>query len=280
MTDADDLTLVGVIGCPISHSKSPLIHNYWISHYKINSYYVPLKVLEKNFLDVLSALPKMGFRGANITIPYKEAVLEHADNVSDQAALIGAANTISIQSDGKIYASNTDGYGFIENMRHNLPSWDATHGPAMVVGAGGAARAVVHSLISNHAPVIYVLNRTIDRAESIRSELGNRVMVVDGNSAFRILPKISTLVNTSAMGMTGKPDLIFPIKSLRKDTVVCDLVYTPLKTRFLRDAEAHGCRTVDGLGMLLHQAAASFDLWHRVRPEVDQKIRKLVTDEL
>ena len=279
MRDTEKLTLVGVIGNPISHSKSPVIHNYWLSRHNVNSYYVPLEVSDQNFLDVLRVLPKMGFRGVNITIPHKEIVLQHSDSVSDQAALIGAANTISFRPDGKIYALNTDGYGFLQNMKQNLPSWDAKQGPALVIGAGGAARAVIHSLISNHTPVIYVLNRTLDRAEILRSELGNRVKVVDRIYAFKVLGEISTLVNTSALGMIGKPELIFPVKSLRKETVVCDLVYTPLKTRFLRDAEAHGCRTVDGLGMLLHQAAASFDFWYGVRPEVDEKVRNLVLDQ-
>ena len=276
MTELEKVTLVGVIGYPVSHSKSPLIHNYWLSHYSVNAYYVPLEVSERDLASVLEIMPKMGFRGANITIPHKEIVVQHAANVSDQAALIGAANTITFRPDGTIYAVNTDGYGFIQNMKHYLPTWDPKDGPALVIGAGGAARAVVFSLISNHAPVVYVLNRTLDRAENLRAELGNRVKVVDRISAFKILPEISTLVNATALGMTGKPDLVFPVRSLSRETVVCDLVYTPLRTRFLQEAEAHGCRTVDGLGMLLHQAAAAFDFWYGVLPAVDEKLRNLV----
>lgn len=276
MEQAAKPTLAGVIGYPISHSKSPIIHEYWLRKHDVVGHYVPLEVARLDFLEVLKMIPKIGFKGVNVTIPHKETALQYADMVSDNAALIGAANTLSFNRQrGKIYADNTDGYGFITNLRECIPSWTADAGPALIVGAGGAARAVLYSLLHEGVPEIHLVNRTRDRAEVLRSEFGNRVKVQDFDNVGDVLPEMTTIVNTSAMGMTGKPDLKFPMKLMKPETAVNDLVYTPLRTTFLKEAEERGCFVADGLGMLLHQAAAAFNLWFGIKPEVTKELRQL-----
>jgi shikimate dehydrogenase len=218
----------------------------------------------------------MGFAGVNVTIPHKEAVLDIADLVTDRAALIGAANTIIFRRDGKIHADNTDGYGFVANLRQKAPGWKPAIGPAAVLGAGGAARAVLTSLIEAGVTEILLSNRTRARADALRSEFGSRITVVEWVQAGNMLEDATTVVNTTSLGMTGQPDLRVPLDGLRRDAVVTDLVYSPLQTRLLREAEAMGCTTVDGLGMLLHQAVPGFERWFGVRPDVDAETRAAV----
>jgi shikimate dehydrogenase len=270
------IPLAGVIGTPIAHSRSPALHGFWLKKYGIEGHYVPLHVERDNLRDVIKTLPKMGFVGVNVTIPHKEDVLEMADLVTDRAALIGAANTLIFRKDGKIHADNTDGYGFVENLRHGAPNWDAKRGPAAVIGAGGAARAVIASLLEVGASEIFLTNRTKNRAEALRAEFGHRVSVVDWVQAGNMLEDATTVVNTTSLGMVGNAEFRIPLDGLRKGTVVTDLVYTPLRTKFLDEAQALGCETVDGLGMLLHQAAPAFERWFGVRPEVDQDLRDVV----
>ena len=200
----------------------------------------------------------MGFVGLNVTIPHKEAVLQLADIVTDRAALIGAANTLIFRKDGKIHADNTDGSGFIANLRQNAPHWAPTSGPAAVLGAGGAARAVIAALIEVGVPEIRLANRTRPRAEALRSDFGAKVHVYDWVQAANMLEDAATVVNTTSLGMAGKPEFRVPLDALYPRALVTDLVYTPLKTPFLIEAEAKGCTVVDGLGMLLHQAAPGF----------------------
>jgi shikimate dehydrogenase len=222
---------------------------------------------------VLRTLPKMGFVGLNVTVPHKEKVMDFADLVTDRATLIGAANTLIFRKDGRIHADNTDGYGFIQNLRENAPGWDPKAGPAAVLGAGGAARAVVASLLDAGVPEILISNRTKVRAEALKADFGKRLTVVDWVQAGNMLEEAMTVVNTTSLGMIGKPPLRVPLDGLRKDAVVTDLVYAPLKTRLLAEAEEIGCVTVDGLGMLLHQAVPGFERWFGVRPVVDSAAR-------
>ena len=218
----------------------------------------------------------MGFVGVNVTIPHKEAVMGIADLVTDRATLIGAANTLIFRKDGKIHADNTDGYGFIENIRQGAPSWNPKSGPAVVLGAGGAARAVVASLADCGVPEILLSNRTRVRAEKLRDDFGQRVRVVDWVQAGNLMEEGTIVVNTTSLGMIGKPELRVPLDGLREGTVVTDLVYTPLKTNLLETAEELGCVTVDGLGMLLHQAVPGFERWFGIRPEVNSDTRAAV----
>lgn len=268
------IPLAGVIGMPVAHSRSPLIHGFWLRRHGIRGHYVPLPVQPEHLAEALRALPRMGFVGVNITIPHKEAALTLADIVTDRAALIGAANTLIFRPDGKIHADNTDGYGFIANLRQHQPEWQPGDGPAAVIGAGGAARAVVASLLDGGAPELRITNRTRIRSEQIRSEFGARVVVYDWAQAGNMLEGAATVVNATSLGMEGKQPLRVPLDALSDQALVTDLVYTPLMTPFLEQAAQRGCRVVDGLGMLLHQAVPGFERWFGIRPQVDEETRK------
>lgn len=270
------IPLAGVIGCPISHSKSPQLHGHWLKTYGIAGHYIPMHVEAPDLADTIRMMPKMGFVGANVTIPHKEAVMEIADQVTDRAKLMGAANTLIFRADGTILADNTDGYGFITNLHQGAPNWDPSAGPAVVLGAGGACRAVVASLLEAGVPEILLTNRTRDRAEQLRSEFGDRIRVSEWLQAGNIIEEGALVVNTTSLGMTGKPRLRVPLDGLRRFAVVTDLIYTPLKTDFLQSAEQAGCTVVDGLGMLLHQAVPGFERWFGQRPEVDDATRAAV----
>ena len=272
----DVIPLAGVIGHPISHSRSPLLHKHWLQTYGLAGDYVPLHVSEHDLETVLRSLPLMGFVGVNITIPHKVAVMDIVDHISDRAILIGAANTLIFRADGKIHADNTDGYGFIANLKQNAPGWQASAGPAAVLGAGGAARAVITSLIEMGATEILLSNRTRPNADALKSEFGSKVHVIDWVQAGNMMEEAATVVNTTSLGMTGAAEFRVPLDGLRPGTVVTDLVYTPLRTRLLTEAQAAGCITVDGLGMLLHQAVPAFERWFGVRPEVDDTTRAAV----
>ena len=270
------IPLAGVIGNPIAHSKSPRLHRHWLAKYGIAGDYVPLHVDKDDLPEVLRALPKMGFVGANVTIPHKVAALEIADQVSDRATLIGAANTLIFHEDGKIIADNTDGYGFLANLKQGAPEWRPDLGPAAVLGAGGAARAVIVSLLDAGVPEILLANRTRTKADVLRSEFGSRVRVFEWVQAGNIFEAATTVVNTTSLGMVGSPELRVPLDGLQPGTVVTDLVYNPLRTHLLDEAEKAGCTVVDGLGMLLHQGVPGFERWFGVRPEVDQATRDAV----
>jgi shikimate dehydrogenase len=276
MTNHPRIPLAGVMGSPIAHSRSPALHGYWLRRYGIRGHYIPLDVAQSDLKHVLATLPKMGFVGLNVTIPHKESVLALADIISDRAALIGAANTLIFRKDGRIHADNTDGAGFIANLRQNAPNWQPTLGPAAVLGAGGAARAVIAALIEVGVPEIRLANRSRPRADALRSDFGAKIVVQDWVQAAGMLDGATTVVNTTSLGMTGKPDFTLPLTALIPGTLVTDLVYTPLMTQFLIAAEAQGCTVVDGLGMLLHQAAPGFERWFGVRPEVDAATRHAV----
>ncbi|MFV0300868.1 MAG: shikimate dehydrogenase [Paracoccus sp. (in: a-proteobacteria)] len=268
--------LSGVIGWPIGHSRSPLLHRHWLDRYGIRGHYIPMPVMSEHLTEVLRILPYAGFVGLNVTIPHKEAVLTLADVVTDRAALIGAANTLIFRPDGKIHADNTDGYGFIANLRQNAPDWRADAGPAAVIGAGGAARAVVASLLDSGVEELRITNRTRIRAEQIKAEFGARVIVYDWAQAGNMLDGAATVVNATSLGMDGKQSFRVPLDALSPDALATDLVYAPLITPFLAEAQARGCRIVDGLGMLLHQAAPGFERWFGQRPEVDAATRAAV----
>ena len=276
MTDLPRIPLAGVIGHPIAHSRSPTLHGYWLRRYGIKGHYTPMDVAQADLQQALQMLPRLGFVGLNVTIPHKETVLALADVVTDRAALIGAANTLIFRKDGRIHADNTDGSGFMANLRQNAAHWHPAAGPAAVFGAGGAARAVIAALIEVGVPEIRLANRTRPRAEALRSDFGAKVIVHDWVQAANMIEGAAVVVNTTSLGMTGKPEFRVPLDALSPGTVVTDLVYTPLRTQFLIEAEAQGCHVVDGLGMLLHQAAPGFERWFGLRPEVDDATRMAV----
>lgn len=276
MTDHPRIPLAGVIGHPIAHSRSPALHVYWLRRYGLKGHYIPIDIAPSDLAELIRTLPRLGFVGLNVTIPHKESILHIADIVTDRAALIGAANTLIFRKDGKIHADNTDGSGFIANLRQNAPHWAPTSGPAVVFGAGGAARAVVAALIEVGVPEVRLMNRTRPRADAVRADFGAKIRVHDWVQAGHLIEDAATVVNTTSLGMTGKPDFSTPLDRLNPDALVTDLVYTPLKTRFLTEAEARGATVVDGLGMLLHQAAPGFERWFGHRPEVDEATRQAV----
>lgn len=270
------IPLAGVIGHPIAHSKSPALFSHWFKELGVRGHYIPMDVMDGDLEQVLRTLPKQGFVGCNITIPFKEHALSIADKVSDRATLIGAANTLSFSEDGSIYADNTDGYGFIQNLRQGAPDWDPVAGPAAVLGAGGAARAIINALLEEGVPEILLSNRTRIRAENMKSEYGAKITVVDWVKSGDMLADAATVVNTTSLGMVGKAEFRVPLKELSPKAVVNDIVYTPLQTKFLEEAAEIGCRTVDGLGMLLHQAVPGFERWFGMRPEVTEKARAAI----
>ena len=270
------IPLAGVIGAPIAHTKSPMLHNHWLRQTGVPGHYIPLHIEPSDLKQTLKMLPKMGFIGLNVTVPHKETVMRLVDIVTDRATLIGAANTLIFKRDGKIQADNTDGYGFIENLTSGAPDWNATAGPALVLGAGGAARAVIAALLEYNIPEIFLTNRTRDRAENLKDIFGPKVKIIDWVDAANAIEDAALVVNATSLGMEGKPELRVPLDGLRLETVVTDLVYAPLKTTLLKTAQDIGCRTVDGLGMLIHQAAPGFKHWFGVDPVIDEKTRAIL----
>jgi len=270
------IPLAGVVGWPIAHSRSPALHGHWLDRYNIKGQYVALGVKAQNFEQAIRSLPMLGFKGANVTIPYKETVLSLATTVTDRASLIGAANTLIFREDGVIHADNTDGYGFIQNLRQNAPNWDARSGPALVLGAGGGSRAIISALLAEGAPEVRVTNRTRHRADMLKDQFGAKVTVFDWVYRNKATEGVTTLVNTTSLGMENAPELIIRLDACHPDAVVNDIVYAPLITPLLQEAAVHGLHAVDGLGMLLHQGVPGFEMWFDRRPEVDEALRQAV----
>jgi len=270
------IPLAGVIGDPIAHSLSPRLHGHWLQRYGVAGHYVPLHITQENLAEALRVLPNLGFVGANVTIPHKEHVLALADTVTDRAALIGAANTLSFLPNGQIQADNTDGLGFIASIRQALSGWTASAGPAVVLGSGGAAKAIVSALLADGAPVVQVANRTRARADGLRDQFGARVEPRDWTQIPDLVADAALVVNTTSLGMDGKPPLNVDLSRLSPPTVVTDIVYAPLKTDLLMIAEQAGCEAIDGLGMLLHQAVPGFERWFGYTPMVDDALRAAV----
>lgn len=272
-------SLTGVVGWPVGHSLSPRLHRHWLARHGLRGDYVALPVTDADLDEVVGALPKAGFRGLNVTVPHKVAALHIADEATARAQGIGAANCLSFE-DGRIRADNTDGEGFLLSLRAGAPAWEPGAGPAAVLGAGGAARAVAWALLEAGVPAVILCNRTRATAEALAEALGgswgDRARVEDWVQAGNLVEDAALVVNTTSLGMAGKPELRVPLDGLHGGQVVADLVYAPLETRLLREARAAGAVAVDGLGMLLHQAVPAFERWWGVRPEVDEETRAAV----
>ncbi|MDJ0611925.1 MAG: shikimate dehydrogenase [Kiloniellales bacterium] len=266
--------LAGVMGWPVAHSLSPRLHGYWLQHHGIDGAYLPLPVEPDAFAKVLDALASLGFRGVNVTLPHKLAALAACDSVDPVAERIGAVNTIVFE-DGKTLGANSDAFGFLAHLRQTLPAWRAEVGPAVVLGAGGAARAVAVALIDAGAPEVRVANRTAERAAALAKSLGGPVTTIAWPPA-GALAEANLLVNTTSLGMTGQPPLALDLGGLPAGAAVYDIVYNPLETALLAAARRHGNPVVDGLGMLLHQARPGFARWFGVEPEVTDDLRRFV----
>ena len=265
-----------VAGWPIGHTRSPVLHGYWLQRYGIAGRYLPLPIAPEDFEGALQMLGKVGFVGGNVTIPHKVASFNIADETTTRAQRLGAANTITYHPERGIVADNTDGFGFIENLRTARPNWSGTEGPASVLGAGGASRAIVAALLDAGVSELRLSNRTKSKAEAIADELGGPVTVVDWNDVEDSLDGAKLIVNTTSMGMQGGPPLSLTLEKVGKDSLVTDAVYAPPDTPFLQLARSQGAETVDGLGMLLHQARPGFAAWFGQEPEVDDALRQVV----
>ncbi|MEE3045533.1 MAG: shikimate dehydrogenase [Pseudomonadota bacterium] len=269
--------LAGVMGWPVSHSKSPRLHGYWLAKYGIDGSYMPLPVEPENFQAALISLRNLGFSGVNVTIPQKEMAMPECDELSDRARRIGAVNTVTFAKDGRLLGDNTDGFGFIENLRQEAPDIDFTSGPAVVLGAGGASRAILVALLDEGSPEIRIANRTRARAEDLVREFNDRrLTVIDWPVSPDALSDVSLLVNTTSLGMVGQPKLDIDLDGLPTSALVTDIVYAPLITGLLQQAKDRGNPIVDGLGMLLHQARPGFHRWFGIDPEVTQELRDFV----
>lgn len=267
--------MAGLLGWPVSHSRSPRLHGFWLARHGIDGAYVPLPVRPDRFADAVRALADLGFAGANVTLPHKETAFTACDEVDKVAQRAGSVNTLVFR-DGRITGTSTDGFGFLESVREAVPGWSAADGPAVILGAGGAVRAVAAALLDAGCPALTLVNRTPARAEVIARDLGGRVAVSDRPP----LADAALLVNGTSLGMAGEPALEIDLSPLPPHAVVADMVYVPLETPLLAAARTRGLRAVDGLGMLLHQARPGFEAWFGVAPVVDAELRDFVLQDL
>jgi shikimate dehydrogenase len=273
------MTKACVIGWPISHSRSPLIHGYWLKQNGIDGSYTRQPVEPSALGAFIANLASDGYAGCNVTIPHKEAVFDLVKRADDSTERLGAVNTVYVR-DGNILGTNTDGEGFLNNLRSAVPSLTLANGRAVVLGAGGASLAVVNALLEQGVAEVAVANRTIEKAEQLRRRFGNRVAAIGWTDASDHLGECSLLVNTTSLGMKGQPDLVIDLSRLSGTALVTDIVYTPLRTRLLMDAAARGNQVVEGLGMLLHQAVRGFSLWFGVTPQVTDELHDLVARDI
>jgi shikimate dehydrogenase len=276
MPDPQRFLMAGVMGWPVMHSRSPKIHNFWLNRLGLAGVYVPLAITADRLEAALRALPALGFAGCNLTIPHKEAAFDIVDRVDQVAKRIGAINCVVVAADGSLEGRNYDGFGYVESVRDAWPEWRADAGPVAVIGAGGAARAVLVALADRGAGEIRLVNRTAARALALAQELGRPVTAVAWDDRHRALEGAAMLVNTTSQGMTGQPALDLGLDQLPAAALVSDIIYVPRETPLLAAARQRGNRTVNGLGMLLHQARPAFHAWFGVMPEVTTELRAVI----
>lgn len=272
MTNKEKI-IAGVIGDPISHSLSPRLHGHWLSKYNINGEYKAFHVTAAELPSFIKSLSENGVAGINVTVPHKEDVLKLVDKVDEKARKIGAVNTVYFEK-GKMIGSNTDGIGFLTHLKQTTKNWKAENGPVVIIGAGGAARAALVSLLDDGVTEIRLTNRTKERAENVVKEIGDkRIRIIDWDAREDALDGAALVVNVTTLGMAGQRPLELSLDNLPKSASVYDIVYSPLETEFLKNARNRGNETIDGLGMLLHQAAPGFQKWFGVYPEVDKDLK-------
>jgi shikimate dehydrogenase len=276
MSTPNDFGLAGLIGMPVAHSRSPVIHNFWLKAHGIRGTYVPLAVKPERLTEALPGLAALGFRGCNVTMPHKQTAMPLLHRVNETARRIGAVNTIVVEADGTLSGFNNDGNGFVQSLRDAKPDWRADHGPILLLGAGGSSRAVVVALLENGAREIRIANRTAEKADAIATEFGPDVKAVDWAARSAAVADVALLINCTDQGMIGKPALAIDLARLAATTLVADLIYTPLETPFLADARMRGCVTVNGLGTLLNQARLAFKAWFGVLPDVTPELLKAI----
>ena len=280
MTISGKAIVAGVMGWPVGHSRSPVLHNFWLARAGIDGAYIPMAVPPDRLGEALRSLPALGFAGTNVTIPHKEAAFAAVDEADGIARRIGAVNTVVVRGDGALSGSNTDAFGFVEALRSRLGTWSGTGIAAAVLGAGGAARAIVAALQDEGAGEIRLVNRTRGRADALCESFGAPLVAIDWDEREGALEGAALVVNTTSLGMAGGAPLELRLDGLPAEAVVNDIVYTPLETPLLAAARARGCRAVDGLEMLLHQARPGFAAWYGAEPVVDDALRRHVAADL
>ncbi len=269
----------GVVGHPVKHSRSPIIHGYWLEQFGINGCYDRYDVKPEDFSHFVKTLSEQGLQGVNVTIPHKEAAFLALDEATERARRLKAANTLWFEN-GKLWGDNTDSIGFLANLDQGHPGWDINAKSALILGAGGAARAIIAGLQKRNIEKITIVNRTRERAEELALMSGGQVAVAEWSKLSFQLESADLVVNTTSLGMSGQPDLDLSLDPLGKNALVTDIVYVPLETNLLKQARLRGNPVVDGLGMLLHQAVPGFEHWFGKRPVVTDELRHLVEDHI
>ena len=269
---AHKYVMAGVMGWPVAHSRSPTIHNHWIRQYGLQGAYGLFSVQPDKLEDAIRGLPALGLAGCNITIPHKVNAMKLMDVIDPLARRMGAINTIVVTPEGALHGFNNDGFGYIQSLLDAKPDWKADAGPVTVLGAGGAARAVVLSLLDQGATEIRLTNRTRGKAQALCDEVGSGIKVVDWSERHDALNGVALLVNTTNQGMHGEPELDLQLDQLPTTALVSDAIYVPLETALLRNARLRGNATVNGLGMLLNQARPAFNAWFGVMPEISPEL--------
>jgi len=275
---AAEFKLAGVMGWPIAQSRSPILHNYWIEKYNLNGRYVPLAVRPERLADAIRGLPALGFRGCNLTMPHKQLAMTMVDSLTDTAKRIGAINCIVVGDDGKMSGTNNDGNGYVLSVQEVAPHWKPSDGPIAILGAGGAARAIIVALLERGVKEIRLINRTFEKAERLAKEFGPAVKPLAWDKRSDAIGDVALLANATDQGMLGKSALDISLDKLSKQTLVSDLIYVPPETPFLAAAKARGNVTINGLGMLLHQARPAFQAWFGVLPEITSDLRTKIMD--
>lgn len=273
----NNIIKAGVIGYPISHSLSPLIHKYWLDKYKINGSYELLEIKPENFEKDIKKLVSQGYTGFNITVPFKEKAFEIVDKITDRAKNIGAVNTIIVNEDKTLTGHNTDAFGFIENIKQNTKDFIFKDKKVMVLGAGGASKAVIYGLLNENVDKIYLTNRTFKRAKIQEKQ---KVEAIQWNEKENYLSDVDILVNTTSLGMKGQQDLEISLDNLPSSSLVADIVYNPLETNLLKSARGKNNQTVDGIGMLIYQAAEGFENWFGKKPNFDNELKNILINNI
>lgn len=276
MTEPDRFHMAGVMGWPVMHSRSPLMHNYWMAQQGLTGAYVPLAIKPGELAPALRAMHPLGFAGCNLTIPHKQDAMTIVDELDDVARKIGAISCVVVRDDGSLFGTNNDWLGFLGNLKQHFPDWRGDSGPIAVIGAGGGGRAVCYALLQEGATEIRLVNRTLEKAQAIADEFGGPIQAVPWAERHDALEGVAMVVNVTSQGMDGQKSLDLRLDNLPQSALAADIIYTPLETPFLAAARERGNRTLNGLGMLLHQGPPAWKFWFDLEPTVTAELRQVM----